>query len=89
MQKIRKKSTIMKKGRTKSEAIGFEMFGKKKTMGEMRFARAKTGGHSRRASQKFERIRKPVNLSEAGLDSNPFVAFQNAAINNRYYIVKK
>ena len=77
MQKIRKKSTVVKKGRMKSEMNGhsFEMFGKKKTMGEMRFARAKTGGHSRRASQKFERIRKPVNLSEANIDFNPFVAF--------------
>ena len=74
MQKIRRKSTAMKKGRTaKSEA--HDTFGKKKTMGEMRFSKARTGGHSRRASQKFERIRRPVNLSETGMDANPFVAF--------------
>ena len=91
MQKIRKKSSVLKKVKTsntiKSEAA--DMFGKKKTMGEMRFAKARTGHHSRRTSQKFERIRRPVNLSESGLDCDHFVAFQNAAINSRYYVVKK
>ena len=91
MQKIRKKSSAFKKVKPsntfKSDAA--DIVGKKKTMGEMRFARARTGHHSRRTSQKFERIRRPVNLSESGLDCDHFVAFQNAAINGRYYVVKK
>lgn len=54
----------------------------------MRFGKMNKNS-SRGGSSKFNRIRKPVNLSETGIDPNPFMAFENAQINKNYLIVKK